>query len=819
MNAGISKDQNIFDRPHILLDSDHAHLMPEGASDLTVREMVNLFGSSTIGNYIKAQEQKNSPSYRADARIIYQRLKRVRFLWSRLDAHLSDLKKVAYNGEYFRDFVMSAYAFRTLRTDIVEPNLPASLAAAIQSCAEQRKAPEEEYKKSINAIERQIVEELNSSTYPTKNSGNTKKKTQSLAERQAKKDEATKAFEASRALKKVENTLIELSENAHFFKKYKDDPIYPVLEVVETKNSFHVIGKDVGQDELVAHHLSCAKRLLETGLFDRETVIREAVGGVSFERGLKKRKSAIAKANLKKGGSFYQKPKKAGGVYQDYYALVTRKEFDPFISKTLGLALFAAPKDESLDRWTVQDVKDVRDFVTSRYDLVHKVLEGVANRNKNPLGAPLSKEQGVAFLHEALKSSLYPEHRTNIRIGIGGTNVDDIRVRFASYAMNALDIMAVFRRASVETCTGQQSINVPTLSLVSGAAMATKVNGLDKSEAETNQNRMFFFLGRFVETYYPELKEAVSFERPTEREIFDNELFGTVFSEAKKIVSLWDKHQELKKCERELAERGKCVDSNLNSQPIKYISNETPYKQLGMALRQLAKFSQKKNPDISEQEARQRALIYGVAHVMPAVFRSIMPDGKYAGSVWKIGGKSEQYFDQFGEALSTLIQHNTRVSLPNASGAPFLAGLCTTTVVGGNPPPYYKGGEGSFDPGVIEYLNNAGKEDFSDEKLLSIFKESLKYGPDPKTTSERQKLLDSLKAVVGGEEKLPASPDSNVNTLPDAKETERAFQMEVTKKGPSRDIALLLKHRRLGHGNLKRGWQSYKVFLEQFRPA
>jgi hypothetical protein len=38
-----------------------------------------------------------------------------------------------------------------------------------------------------------------------------------------------------------------------------------------------------------------------------------------------------------------------------------------------------------------------------------------------------------------------------------------------------------------------------------------------KAEAETNQNRMFYFLRRFVETYYPELKEAVSFERPTEK--------------------------------------------------------------------------------------------------------------------------------------------------------------------------------------------------------------------------------------------------------------------------------------------------------------
>jgi hypothetical protein len=114
-----------------------------------------------------------------------------------------------------------------------------------------------------------------------------------------------------------------------------------VLEDVERKNSTSCPSEVDGEDAILAHHLSCAKRLLKTGLFDRETVMREAIGGVSFERELKKRKSAAAKTNLKKGGSFYQKPKKAGGVYHDYYALVTRKGFDPFISETLGLTLLS----------------------------------------------------------------------------------------------------------------------------------------------------------------------------------------------------------------------------------------------------------------------------------------------------------------------------------------------------------------------------------------------------------------------------------------------------------------------------------------------
>ncbi len=770
MNAGIEKEHNIFERPHLLLDSDHAHLLPEGVSDLTIREMVNLFGSSTIGNYIKAQEQKNSPSYRKDAALAYKRLKRVRHLWSKLFTQLSDLKKVEYNNEAFRDFIADSYIIRSLRTDIVAPGLNVGLSAAIKACVDLRRVPEAEYEKMVRKIESKISTQKVASTDPEELTSDARKKTRTLAEREARKGEAAKTFKAVGAIKKIENTLIELSENAHFFKKLEGDPIYHVLEDVERKNSASYPSEEDGEDAILAHHLSCAKRLLETGLFDRETVMREAIGGVSFERELKKRKSAAAKTNLKKGGSFYQKPKKAGGVYHDYYALVTRKGFDPFVSETLGLTLFAAPKDEDLGRWTIQDAKDVRDFAVSRYDLVHKVLEGVANRNKNPLGASLSKEQGAAFLHEALKSSLYPEHRTNIRIGIGGTNVDDVRVRLASYAVNALDIMAVFRRASAETCAGKQGINVPTLSLVSGAALATKVNGLNKAEAETNQNRMFYFLRRFVETYYPELKEAVSFERPTEREIFDSELFGTVLSSAQESISQWDQHLGRKKEERERAEKGEIACSSEEVPATRAIINEAPYKDLERALRQLARFSEKRNGGISKEEARRLALTYGVAHVMPSVFRSVMPEGEYAPSVWKIGGKSEQYFNQLGEALTTLIQNDRRISLPNASGSPFLAGLCTTTVVGGNPPPYYKGPEGSFDPGVKEICAAIKDGSLRDDVVIKALEES---------TSGRS--ADDLR-----------------------------------KNGPAQDLAVLLKHRRLGHGNIKRGWNSYKAFLATF---
>lgn len=773
MNAGTETAQNIFERQHLLLDSDHAHLLPEGARGLTIREMVNLFGSSTIGNYIRAQEQKNNQSYRDDAAAAYKRLKRVRFLWKQLYAQLSDLQKVTYNTETFRDFIADSYVIRALHSDIVSPSLRAGLSAVIESCADQRKVPEAQYEKAVREIENKIGAQEAISANPVELTAAARKKTRALAEKQAKQGEAAKAFKAAQAIKKIENTLIELSENAHFFKKFGNDPIYRVLDDVERKNSALHAPDEVGEDAILAHHLSHAKRLLETGLFDRETVMREAIGGVSFERELKKRKSAAAKSNLKKGGSFYQKPKKAGGVYHDYYALVTRKCFDPFISETLGLALFAAPKDEDLGRWTVQNVKDVRDFVVSRYDLVHKVLEGVANRNKNPLGAPLSKEQGTAFLHEALKSSLYPEHRTNIRIGIGGTKVDDVRVRLASYAVNALDVMAVFRRASAETCEGQQGINVPTLSLVSGAALATKVNGLNKAEAETNQNRMFYFLRRFVETYYPELKEAVSFERPTEREIFDSTLFETVFSAAQESISQWDQHLGRKKEERERAEKGEIECSADEAPTTKAIINEAPYKDLERALRQLARFSEKRNGGISKEEAKKLALTYGVAHVMPSVFRSVMPEGEYAPSVWKIGGKSEQYFNQLGEALTTLIQNDRRISLPNASGSPFLAGLCTTTVVGGNPPPYYKGPEGSFDPGMKEICTAIKDGSVRDDVVIKTLEDS---------TSGRS--ADDLR-----------------------------------KNGPAQDLAVFLKHRRLGHGDVRRGWNSYKAFLASFDAA
>jgi hypothetical protein len=195
LNEMFTEDQVIFDRPHLILDSDHARFMPEGARNMTMRELVNLFGSSTIGHYLKDQERKNSSTYRANASVVYQRLKRVRYLWKQLGTQLCDLEKAEYAAEDFKAFVQDAYELRTLRADIMDSALSGNLSRAIKLCAEQREAPKSAYEAAVEKIEARFLEEINSSADPAKNKDEAERKARSRAEKQARNGEAVKVSE------------------------------------------------------------------------------------------------------------------------------------------------------------------------------------------------------------------------------------------------------------------------------------------------------------------------------------------------------------------------------------------------------------------------------------------------------------------------------------------------------------------------------------------------------------------------------------------------------------------------------------------------
>ncbi len=665
---------NNFDQDlaSLLGESDHAGFISNSLGGMSGAEIVDVFGSVTASNYGEDQELKASPSYREDTRKILARVRRVDFLLAAINHDVSVLASDSRIEEGFKETLESKIDTVAFRSRLSDAGLQKTLSDVLEECA-------------ANEERQSQVEKKN-----TKN-----------------------------PLHRLRSRIFEFSQHAHYFAKNKDDEVPSLLLDLEAQK--HVVSS---QSDLADRRLSFARRLAGTGLFGLEDIAREALGGAEFIDGLKKNFHEIAQNNRRDHGD----------DYREFYIRFGTKHFKRLVAGTLGSVLFSYDGIKNPETWTSEDAKRVSGYVYSRYQLVHDVIEGLANIKKNPLGSNLSKEQTIALMCETLRAAIYPGYKMDIRVGIGGTHQSDALVRVGSYVMNALDTMAVYEAAN-EVCVPFKGVNVPSLTLVSGKSLAERVNGLDPVSGKENEQNFFGFIGKFIASYYPELSDKVVFASPTQQEIFDNDLYKTLIEAAKEITE--HKSGEDQEWSETLEKKNKAA----------------------AALTTLTNFaSKRKQSSGNEDAAKEMALQYAVAHIMPPVFQSIRFAGGFTAPVWKIGGRSEKHFNAFGEALVDLLRDDERFCLPNGNyGTSLMAGICTTTTVGGNPPPYYKGPKGSFDPGLREITKKISNGSLSDEDAVARFQ----------------------------------SEDS----------------------GPAEDMRALLTHKRVGAGNIKKGWSNYKSFL------
>lgn len=657
----------------LLGESDHAGFISSSIGGMTNAEIVNVFGSTMVSNYEKDQELKAGISYREDARRILVRVRRVDCLLAAINQDISILTSDTSVAENFKELLKLKVDTSEFRLNLPNDGLQKTLSDVLEGCARQEEFQSESEKKN-----------------------------------------------AKNPLRKLRSHVFELSQHAHYFANNKNDAVPALLLELEAQKNLIF-----DQRNEFEHQHTHARKLAETGLFGLEDIALESIGGTDFIKDLRKHFCEVAMNNRRNHSN----------DYKEFYIRFGTKHFKRFVAGTLGAVLFSFEGTQKPEAWTPEDVKQVSSYVYSRYQLVHDVIEGMASRNKNPLGSNLTKEQTIALMCETLRAAIYPDYKMDIRVGIGGTEQSDVLVRVGSYVMNPLDTLAIYEAAN-EVCKPFKGINVPSLTLVSGRALAERVNGLDSVCGRTNEQNFFCFIDKFIASYYPELSSKVTYASPTQQEVFDNDLYKTLLEAAKEITN----HRicEDQEWSETLEKRNKAA----------------------AALKKLTRFAAKrKKTTDNEDDIRDMAIQYAVAHVMPSAFQSIRLAGGYTAPVWKIGGRSERQFNAFGEALVDLLHDDERFCLPNANyGTSLMAGICTTTTVGGNPPPYEKDQNGSFDPGVQEITKKFSDGSLSDESVI-------------------------------------------------------ARLLQAKDRGPEADMCALLTHRRLGNGNTARGWCKYKSFL------
>jgi hypothetical protein len=280
-----------------------------------------------------------------------------------------------------------------------------------------------------------------------------------------------------------------------------------------------------------------------------------------------------------------------------------------------------------------------------------------------------------------------------------------------SYIMNALDVLASFEEVNRKLKSRTTvRINVPKLSIVSGASMAIEVNNYDEISANRHAERIFSFLNQFVHRFYPDVHKYLAFEHPTCGQVFDNPLYEL----------LLDASQEL--TNPDLAKRI-CPIANVACPNTRDKSREF------QAILDKLEKNARNRMDSSQhgKDVKQGALRYAVAQLMPDIFCWVQQSGRSTLPVWTIGGAREKDFNKFSEILSSFIQHKTSIYLPNNGTQYGTCGLRTPTTVGSNPP-YYRGPEDTYDLGLSEYKAGPWEGTFSDAHILERI-ENEKSGP------------------------------------------------------------------------------------------
>ncbi len=674
MSDVISMDDEGKSFADLLVASDHAGFISNSLDGITSAEIIDIFGLAAVSNYEKDQALKDNHSYREDAHKILARIRRIDFLLAAIDQNTSILVSDGRTTAAFKELLACKVNTTEFRMNIFNGELQKTLSDILDGCANEQEQQGQNGKKNRKS-----------------------------------------------PLSKLRSHVSEFSQHAHYFAANKRDKAPTVLLTLEAQRSAVTNQSD---SDPSAHQLSYAQQLSKSGLLGLEDIALEALGGTDFIKKVSKHFCEVAMNNRRDHGN----------DYREFYIRFGTKHFKRLVAGTVGAVLFSFDGLKEPGSWTPEDAMHTSDYVYSRYQLVHDVIEGLADRKKNPLGGNLTKEQTIALMCETLRSAIYPGYKLDIRVGIGGTHQSDVLVRVGSYVMNALDTMAIYGAAS-EVCAPLKGMNVPSLTLVSGAALAERVNGLDPVSGKQNEQNYFKFIDKFIASYYPELSNKVIYASPTQQEVFDNDLYKSLLEAAKEITKhKTDKNQEW-------------------SETYEKRSKATA------ALTTLTNFASKRKQSTgNEDAAKEMALKYAVAHIMPSVFRSIRFAGGFTAPVWKIGGRSEKHFNAFGEALVDLLSTDERFCLPNGNyGTSLMAGICTTTPVGGNPPPYYKGPKGSFDPGFHEITKKISNGSLSDESVTA--------------------------------------------------------RLQSEDSGPAADMRSLLTHKRLGDGNIMRGWSNYKSFL------
>ena len=624
-------------RERFLTQITHAAFAPGAVETMHLSQIKHVFGSHTVGRYVRDMKQRKQGSYRGNFASLLPLLAKTEVVWRKLLRNANSLEASALvkGTERVEDIVKLVDAVRDAERSFGGGNIQAARAAI--------------------ATTKTLCTRIVRGTIPPNSRQN-------------------------KSLKGNVDSIQRLTDSLRLkefiaFKNVDEALFATIFSTTREQAASNDIAVMRDGSEVLGQRLKCVQELSVSGVFTEDALLAYLVSKGNGTRTIHREIVGL----LEQQDAGLKKPHTS--TYAEF-----KKMFPNFVEETLGATLFAFPNKKPIGQWDVKDAEALSAFVVSRYVLLCGVMEGIADPNQNPLGDNIDPAQMQPLVYEIFRSALYPNYCLQIRTGYGGTDQNGTLVRAASYIMNALDIMSIFNRVN-KRVEASPKINVPTLHVVSADQLSANENNLDQNLVLSNGQNLLCFLKDFIEEYYPDHCDRVVFSQPSRQQIYHKELYALAIEAANQVVSRPEK---------------------LGLYEIE-------------ALQALLNFAAKHAHVDTPEERKVKTLNYVAGHLMPEVFATINASDVGGEPIWKIGSRSENFFNVFQCTIRNSLFHSQDadgiVSFPNAIGEN-LSGLFTTTTVGGRPPPYYHDEQSSSDIAVEEIARSASASSF-DTALIS----------------------------------------------------------------------------------------------------
>jgi hypothetical protein len=407
---------------------------------------------------------------------------------------------------------------------------------------------------------------------------------------------------------------------------------------------------------------------------------------------------------------------------------------DNFMETNDALVLTSIAPNKEIDDFTGDDAFSLFQKRFVIYEHVDSILY---KRTKHANGSPecsdnipqqLLHHNEDDLLNELLFSTIYPNYKVQMRLGLGGSTIDEPLARLLAYPMPAIRLMNCINTENKKQSHLGVKTNMPEFTIFSAHEISSSINGFgdDVKIARQTAQENIDYLHTGLEVCLPEeIFNNISYDMISIDELNDPIMARSIEvcqNVGHCLSQFYSRHRDKfdKMYHQSLADDPKSIntktdnwDTDNNDRQILNILETAGVNLLdfSQAVYHMGKRSYKHDHILTDKKKKfntlafdesskytTRGLAYAAYH--PPIFKDVditqeQFDTSKPTKIFKIGGQGEHHFNTLQKSITALckVMYKDEVIILND---PVQRPMYLTGAAGGNPPPYYPAGKGDF---------------------------------------------------------------------------------------------------------------------------